>query len=343
MFSFDKQLEQILKDNKIAGMSVAVTNRNKVLYAKSFGVDSVERSDIPANPDSLYRIASISKVVTGITIMRLVEEKVLNLDVPVKEYVSWLEFNDPQILQQMTLRHLLSHTSGLPGEYTPDGPREESALEQTLKSGLKELKFNTLPNNGTYLYSNWGIRLASYIAQVKAGKVFSELAKEYVLEPLGMNKTTFDLRVAATYPLSLPHVENSKGELEVVHYINENATRLAAGGLYSSATELCKLARFLLNYGRNDFGEQLLSVDNLKQMLKKHADIAENSEDGYGLTMAIRKYKDGFIYGHLGSAPPYALSMLVDHKSGYGVITLMNTQRDDLRYKIPEIIFDTLN
>lgn len=343
MFLLDRHLEQIQKDNKIAGMSVAVTNRNEIIYARGFGVDSVERPHISAEADSMYRIASISKIITGITIMRLQEKGFLDIDTPVKEYVPWLTFKRPEILEQMTLRHLLSHTSGLPMEYTPDGPREENSLEQTLKEGLKDLEFATLPDDGTYLYSNWGIRLASYIAQIRTGRMFSELAKEYALKPLNMNKTTFDLRVAATYPLSLPHIENEQGELEVVHYIKENAARLAAGGIYSNACELCKLARFLLNDGKNDLGEQVLSSDSLKQMFTRHAIKDKQNGDGYGLTMMLRQYRDRYLFGHLGSAPPYALSLFVDHKSGYGVITLMNTERNELRYDIPELIMDMLN
>lgn len=324
-------------------MSVAVTNCKEVIYARGFGVDSVERPQIPAEVDSMYRIASISKIVTGVTIMKLEEEGFFNLDTPVKEYIPWLTFKRAEILEQMTLRHLLSHTSGLPGEYTPDGPREENALEDTLKEGLKDLEFASLPNDGRYLYSNWGIRLASYIAQIRTGRMFSELAKEYVLKPLNMNKTTYDLRVAATYPLSLPHIENEQGELEVVHYIKENAARMAAGGLYSDVRDLCKLARFLLNNGKNDFGEQVLSAECLKQMFTKHAIQDKQSGDGYGLTMMLRQYRNRFLCGHLGSAPPYALSLFVDHKSGYGIVTLMNTERNELRYAIPEMIFDILN
>lgn len=339
----EKRLEEILKKHQIAGMAVAITDRRKVLFAKGFGVDSVERMHVPAEAESLYRIASISKVVTGITVLRLAEQGVLDLDAPVKAYVPWLSFSRPEALEQMTLRHLLSHTSGLPMEYTPDGPREERALEQTLKDGLKELEFKTLPEDGVYLYSNWGIRLASYITQVRTGKLFSELARELVLTPLQMDRTTFDLQVAATYPLSLPHTENARGELEVVHRIKENAARLAAGGLYSNVLDLCKLARFLLNDGKNDLGQQILNKDSIKQMVTKHAvkDVAVG--DGYGLTMHLRKYKDRFLHGHLGSAPPYATSMLVDPVSGYGVVTLMNTKRDELRCAIPEMIFDMLN
>jgi len=338
----DGKLDAVLKENKIAGMAVAVTDREKVIYAKGFGVDNAERPDIPADPGAMYRIASITKVVTGITILRLAEQGILDLDRPVREYVSWLRLSRPEALEQMTFRHLLSHTSGLPAEYSPEGPKEERALEQSLKDGLGDLELHSLPDEGVYLYSNWGIRLASYIAQLRTGKMYSELAKAYVLEPLGMDRTTFDLQVAATYPLSLPHEDTPEGNWKVLHRIPENAARLAAGGLYSNVFDVCKLARFLLNHGKSDSGQQLLSRESLNMMMKKHADRTPINGDGYGLTMMLRKYGDGYLYGHLGSAPPYALSVFADLASGYGVATLMNTRRDELRYTIPESIFDCL-
>lgn len=339
----DERLEEILKEHRIAGMAVAITNKKCVVYQKGFGVDSIERPHIPAEADSLYRIASITKVVTGITIMRLVEKGVLNLDVLVKDYVPWLKLARNEALEQMTLRHLLSHTSGLPKEYTPDGPKEESMLEKSLKEELPVAEMKTLPNEGAYLYSNLGIRLASYIAERKTGQIFSTLAQEYVLNPLDMNKTTFDLRVAATYPLSLPHEDAPDGSLKVFHHIKENAARLAAGGLYSNTTDLCKLVRFLLNNGVADSGERFLTQDSINQMFTRHALDRNGRDEQYGLTMLIKKYRNSYLYGHRGSAPPYALSMFVHPESRFGVVTLMNTQRDELRFEIPKMIFNYLN
>jgi len=342
MKSLDKKLQEILEKNHIAGMAVAVTDRKKVIYARGFGVDNAERPHIPADPTSLYRIASITKVVSGVTFMRLVEEGVLELDVPVKNYVPWLEFTSAEALEKMTLRHIMSHTAGLPSEYTPEGPREESALEQTLKDGLKDLEFASLPGDGVFLYSNWGIRLASYIAQLRTGKSYSELAQKYVLDPLGMTVTTFDLRTAATYPLSLPHIDAEGGGHEVVHHIKENAARLAAGGLYSNIFDVCKLARFILNSGKNDEGKQVLSSESLKKMCNSHATFDAERGDFYGLTMLIRKFKDRYLYGHHGNASPYALAMLTDPETGYGVVVMMNTWRPELRYSICETVFEHL-
>ena len=335
----DEKLTEILNVNKVAGMAVAVTDRKGIIYQKGFGVDNIERPQIPAEADAHYKIASITKLMTGMTIMRLVEKNVLSLDMLVKDAVSWLKLMQNEALDQMTLRHLLSHTSGLPKEYTPDGPREESMLEDSLKKELAVAEIKTLPCEGVYLYSNLGIRLASYIAEQKTGERFSKLVYDYVLNPLDMNKTTFDLHKAATYPLSLPHEDTVDGDLKVSHYISENAVRLAAGGLYSNTSDLCKLARVIINGGVADSGERILSLESIKEMTKVHGCSAKEE---YGLTMMIKKYKDRYLYGHYGSAPPYALSLLTDPESGYGVVTLMNTERNELRYKIPELVFEYL-
>ena len=197
-----KFLQNIYHSEKIAGMSVAITDKHRIIYADGFGVESIERPDVKVTPESLFRIASITKVVTGMTILSLAEDDLLSLDTPIKRYLPWLNLKDKYTECNVTLEHLLSHTSGLPAEYTPEGHREEAVLEQSLRVGLPELDMQ-FPLGEGYLYSNWGIRLASLVAEKATGKQFSNLAKSRILEPLGMYKTTFDLHIAATYPLCL--------------------------------------------------------------------------------------------------------------------------------------------
>jgi len=332
-------LQEILETERIAGMAVAVTNREKILFAEGFGVESIERPEVKVTPKSLFRIASITKVVTGMTILSLVEEGKLSLDTPVKERIPWLTLTDKNTEEKMTLGHLLSHTAGLPAEYTPEGPREERALEPSLQEGLPSLEMK-FPLGEGYLYSNWGVRLASLVAEKTAGKCFTRLAEERVLKPLGMDTTTFDLHIAATHPICLPHTEEN-GQFWVFHKLQENAARQAAGGLYSNAEDLCCLARCLLNEGICDDGTRLLQKESIDEM--KIARGKPKAFDGYGITLFGHKGENGQVYFHPGSAPPYATSLYIHPASGFGVVTLMNTQRDQLRHTIPNTIFQMLN
>lgn len=93
----------------------------------------------------------------------------------------------------------------------------------------------------------------SYVLQQVSGKPFTALVKQYILEPLGMERTCFSLCEAATWALSVPHKVSEKGELSVLHFIPVNATRHAAGGLFSTVNNLTCLARVLLNGGAHHF------------------------------------------------------------------------------------------
>lgn len=331
-------LNETLRKEKIAGMAVAITDRKQILFAEGFGVESIERPEVKVTENSLFRIASITKVITGLTILSLVEEGKLSLTEPVKKVLPWLSLRNKETEERVTLGHLLSHTAGLPAEYTPDGPREESALEPSLKAGLKDLDL-LFPLGEGYCYSNWGIRLASLVAETVTGQKFTQLAHQRVIDPLGMDMTTFDLHIAATYPICLAHTEEN-GEYKVFHRIQENAARQAAGGLFSNATDLCRLARCLLNEGVGDGGTRIVqkaSVDEMKILRGRPEEF-----DGYGITLFQHTWGDKQVFFHPGSAPPYATSIVIHPDSGLGVITLMNTQRDDQRYAIPETILNML-
>lgn len=334
MESIRKFLEETLINEKIAGMAVAITDKEKIIFAEGFGVESVERPEVVVTPKSLFRIASITKVVTGMTILSLAEAGKLSLDTRVKEVLPWLTLTDKNTEENVTLGHLLSHTAGFPAEYTPEGSREESALERSLREGLPTLEMQ-FPLGEGYLYSNWGIRLASLVAEKVTGKYFTQLAAERVLRPLGMDRTIFDLHIAATYPICLPHTEEN-GEFQVLHKLQENAARQAAGGLYSNAEDLCRLARCLLNDGEKVL--QKSSVDEMKTVRGK-----PKAYDGYGITLFSHNGENGQVYFHPGSAPPYATSLYIHPASGLGVVTLMNTQRNSLRHTIPNTILAMLN
>ena len=327
-----KFLKDTLKNEKIAGMAVAITDREKILFAEGFGVESAERPEVAVTAQSLFRIASITKVVTGLTILSLAEEGKLSLNTRVKAVLPWLTLTDKNTEENVTLEHLLSHTAGFPAEYTPEGPREESALEPSLQAGLPSLIMQ-FPLGQGYLYSNWGIRLASLVAEKVTGKFFTQLAYERVLQPLGMYRTTFDLHVAATYSICLPHTEEN-GTFTVCHKLQENAARQAAGGLYANAEDLCKLARCLLNDGE----KVLSSIEEMKIPRGKPKNF-----DSYGITLFGHKGENGQVYFHPGSAPPYATSLYIHPDSGIGIVTLLNTQRDALRHIIPNTILKMLN
>ncbi len=340
MYAFENKIEELLKKERIAGCAVALSDRKGVIYSHGFGVESIERPEVAVSGGSLFRAASITKMVTGVLIMRLVERGELSLDMPIREYIPWFTLSDKAAAELVTAKLLLSHRAGFPAEYTPVGPREESALEEVLKREVPQLELAYFPDEG-YTYSNWGFRLLSLIAEKITGRRYSELAREYVLSPLMMNRSTFDLNVAATYPLSLPHERGEGGEPKVMHFIKENYARLGTGGLYSSAEELTALGRLILNGGVADSGERVISESSLALMMSPNTTHA--SGNSYGLAMQIHPTEFGAVlYGHYGNADPFTSALMADTKSGHTVAVMLNTYSKDLRAEISDLVLSEM-
>lgn len=331
-----EKIEALRKEYNVAGISVAVTDREKTLFAEGFGTESVERPVLAVTPETRFKIASISKMITAITCMRLVDQGLLDLDKPIKVYVPWLKLSDPVATETVTLRHLLCHGSGLSGELRKDGPRDERYLEDSLQKMLPEMKMFSRPGDGIFLYSNYGFVLASYIAQRVTGKIYSQLAEELVLKPLDMAQTHYHLGQIATYPLALPHRQTKEGMLYVEHKVSSVESRFGSGEVFSTPTDLCKLLRLLMNAGVSDSGERILSENSVREMLDSQ--ILRDDGDHHGLGIHIRNFEGICLCGHTGWLPPYRASNFFDREKNIGIAITLNTDKPDIREDIMRAI-----
>lgn len=340
---FTQYLEECRLKEHIAGMSVAITDGEKIIYNRGFGFESAMRPDVPAYTDAMFKIASMTKTVTAVMILRLCEEGVLNLDTPIKEYLPWLKLSRPEAEKTMTLRHLLVHTAGMPGdEYLEEGSRDDDTIDAVVQKCLPDMPLASLPEENKFVYSSWGYNLIGTVASTVTGKLYTKLISEYVLNPLGMTTSTFDYQIASTYPLSLPHRKTPDGGFRVLHQQRINTVYHAGAGLYSNTTDMCKFARFLLRKGVTDSGERLLKEETFRDMIEKHCLKSEEPAVYYGYAVMARAYKDRYIYGHTGNYDPYNSSIFVDFKTGYGVVTMFNSSATDLRNIIVERALDML-
>ena len=336
-----EKLEAIRAERGIAGMAVAVTNSKGLLFKQAFGVDSMDRPDVPAGADSLYRIASVTKMFTGTLIMQLREQGKLNIDDPVKKYLPWLKLRKQEATETLTVRHLLTHTGGFWGDgawTSKEGTRDESGMENTLKTILPWVELKAMPAEQVHIYSNIGYALLGQIAAAVTGGLYSQAVQDYILSPLGMTRSTFDFFIAATYPYSQPHVRDEQGSLSTLHDLRRGSLYTASGGLYSNAEDLCKMARMFLRRGLTDSGERILGEQSLADMQYRH--IPRDNGDYYGFATVAHPFGDRDIFGHGGSNLPYKTGLYIDYKTDLGVVVLMNTEAADLRSAIPEMIFD---
>src|SRR5215470_7018653 len=149
------RIDEQLRAAQIPGLALAVVHGEEIIFARGFGTTSVEDASLPITPQTLFRVGSITKPLTGTAIMRLVDAGILDLDTPLPQYLDWFTLSEDHAAERVTLRMLLSHTAGLPTKYEVAGPRDPAALGAYLRQTLPTLPL-VAPPGTLWSYSNHG-------------------------------------------------------------------------------------------------------------------------------------------------------------------------------------------
>jgi CubicO group peptidase (beta-lactamase class C family) len=317
-------LQPFVDNHTLAGAVTLVANKDKILSLDTVGFADIAAKK-PMRPDALFWIASQSKPITGAALMILVDEGKVKLDDPVEKYLPefkdiWLavERDKEHILlkkpaQPITVRHILSHTSGMPFS---------SAIEQPtldhlpLRDAVRSYVMTPLQSEpGTkYQYSNAGINTAGRIIEVVSGMPYEDFLDKRLFGPLGMKDTTFWpseeqlTRLAKSYKPNAAKNDLEETTIGQLKYpLNDRSKRhpMPAGGLFSTATDVGRLCQMVLNGGTLN-GKRYLSEDAVKQMTSKQT--GEAVKVAYGLGWSA-----GDNYGHGGA---FATNMNVDARRG---------------------------
>ncbi|HWI60394.1 MAG TPA: serine hydrolase [Symbiobacteriaceae bacterium] len=294
--ALEQQVTELMVQYKIPGLSLAVVHESQVVYASGFGVTSVEEHGITVTPRTLFRIGSTTKPLTGTAIMRLVESGRLDLDTPVGRYMPELKFSRPGAEQEITLRMLLTHTSGLDCQNNPYGSRDPEAGERFLLDLLPRVPFAAEP--GTLkIYSNPGFALAACIAARVYGKPVAAMVRELVFAPLSMERSTFDPLDALTYPFALSHNLRPDGTLEVARPVVESTGMHGAGFAMSTVLDMAKFAIM-----------QMDGAGPLQEMHRMQAPHYTVDGAGYGIAFTVSAYKGLKRVGQGGGIHSYHCS-----------------------------------
>ncbi len=306
----------------VPGVALAIIHERKVIYARGFGVTSIEAGGIPVTPETIFRIGSTSKPLTTTAIMRLVEAGKLELDTPISEILPDLELSVPGAIQEVTLRKLLSHTAALPTDADHYGPREAPGLRAGVYGDIASYPL-IAPVGRIWSYSNPGINLAGYLAELVSDKPYSQMMQELVFDPLHMTRTTLDPTIAMTYPLAQSHSSDAEGKLVVDHHYADNTMHYPSGFIMSTVLDLANFA--LLHLGGGTFeGEQILAPASVTEMHTPVVRFKSLNDDGYGLTLSSFNYKGVRQVGHGGRISSFACHFEMVPETGSAVIILAN-------------------
>lgn len=258
---FDGIFPLQLERSDIAGASVVVMKDGNVLLQKGYGYADVKTKK-PVDPaTTIFRLASISKLFTWVSVMQLVEQGRLDLDADVNGY---LDFQiRPKFDKPVTLRNLMTHTGGFEEEADDiivTDPHKAPSLRDHL---IRNQPMRLFPPGEIPAYSNYGVGLASYIVQRASGETFEQYVEEHIFAPLGMTHSSFHqpLEKRLEYTDSLGYRGNTTKPPVGFEIFNP----VGAGGVSSSAGDMGRFGQALLNGGELD-GKHILKPDTLAQM-----------------------------------------------------------------------------
>lgn len=261
----------------VPGMAVGVLHDGATEVLAS-GVASLE-TGFPVLPDTLFQIGSISKIVTTTLVMQLVDEGRLALDAPVVTYLPSLQLGDAAATAAVTVRHLLTHTSGFFGDRFDDYGGGDEALASAVNAFYTLRQYS--PPGAIWAYNNNGFQLAGRVAEQVLGMPFEAAMRQRVFAPLGMDRTTYFAHEAITYPVATGHNLVAGRENEAAHVWARARCRNPQGGVVSTVGELLRFAAMHLA-GSEREGVRVLSAESALAMQTPQVEAIQAPHWGLG-------------------------------------------------------------
>jgi CubicO group peptidase (beta-lactamase class C family) len=323
------RVPELMAEQGIPGLAVALVDKDQALWVEGFGHLDRPGSD-PVNADTVFSAQSMSKLFTATAVMQAVAAGRLDLDEPITTYLPWFTVHsafEEHAERKITLRMLLGHTAGFTHE-APVGnnneldPGDFDAHVRSISDTW--LRF---PVGTGYAYSNLGIDLAGYILARVEGVAFPKVMRQSLLEPLGMERSTFDRTAIRSAD------NRATGHLHPYPEPPLDVPMTAAGGLYTSAADLALFLRFQLNGGSLD-GRVVLGrkwLDEMQTVQPPHA----GEPAGYALGVVRHRWNTWpDLLEHGGGGYGFLSDLWWVPEVGIGIAVLTNSQDHQLQNEL---------
>ncbi|RYU93348.1 serine hydrolase domain-containing protein [Emticicia agri] len=305
----DQYIQQNIDKNHIPGLSIAIVNKNQVVFSKGYGKDGNNRAIISSTP---FAIASLSKAFTAMAVMQLVEAGKINLDTPVKNYIPTFQMADSRA-NQITVRQFLNQTSGLSDVVYPElSFKQQPASTMNTIDNLKDVELDSKPGE-KFHYHNPNYHVMAHLVEVVSREKFSDYMQKHIFTPLQMTHS-------ANYHSTMEFQKHlAQGNIFVFGQpvkLNEpNWFIEGSAGMVSTTSDLAKWLMMYLNKGEYK-GQKLLSEKGIETMFSPPANSS------YGLGWFIDPQKN---VSHSGVLWTYQAEQMILTKEGYGIVILFNS------------------
>jgi|HigsolmetaAR202D_1030399.scaffolds.fasta_scaffold02925_5 Beta-lactamase class C and other penicillin binding proteins len=341
--SIDQLVEETIREWQVPGAAVAITRGDDIIYLKGFGVREKGRPE-RVTPDTRFAIASATKAFTSTAVAMLVDEGKMSWDDKVRKHLPYFHLSDPFADENVTLRDILSHRTGLSRHdmlwYGSPWSREE-VIRRIGKVKLSQ------PFRSGYLYQNIMYIAAGEAVAAAAGMPWEDFIRKRIFEPLGMTNSDCSVKdVLNSLDHASPHRKLLDRSVRVIPWRNvDNAG--PAGSINSSARDLTKWMRFQLNEGTFD-GKQLVSAASLHETHLPHTVVrmdqplrmltSEMTQLTYGLGWFINDYRGHAVVSHSGAIDGFRANITLLPKEKIGIAVLTNLDQ----LNVPEALRDSL-
>ncbi|HET7037102.1 MAG TPA: serine hydrolase domain-containing protein [Thermomicrobiaceae bacterium] len=309
---------------RVPGLAVGVLHDGAV-HTFAGGVASLETGQ-PATPETLFQIGSISKVFSTTVLMTLVDEGKVDLDAPISRYLPELELSEPGLADRITVRHLVTHQSGIWGDYFDDFGWGDDALAQAV-ANIRSLRQTYAPGE-LWSYCNAGFEISGRIMERVSGQSYEELARERLFKPLGLEHTFFFPHEVFAYPHAVGHIEEvpQSGDFSVARDYWLSRALSPVGSILSTVADLLAFARFHMGDGTVN-GQRVLSQASIEAMRTPQV-RSNNLGREWGLGWSLDTLDGVRVLSHTGGtngftallvavpARQFALAVLTNSSSG---------------------------
>ena len=343
----EPEIQRTLLAGNIPSASIALISGDRVIWTNAYGYSNLW-ARTPATPNTVYLIGSTFKAMSTIALLQQMEQGKFKLDDRVSDYLTdfKIQGEDPQ--HPITFRHLLTHTSGIPGDFggfSVWGDTVPPPLEDYLRKSLKVER----PPLARVEYSNLAYTLVAYLVQKFSGVPYKQYIQEHIFTPLEMSSTAFEPRPDMEERLSIPYVIDEKTGSQI-GTVRLKASVWPAGIVYGTVLNQANWLITNLNGGAFK-DKRLISQQTMEQMFTRQYDqfkggiegIWGNETAGFGLTWWT-EVRDGDRYiAHSGSVPGYTAFLLGnrDRKLGFAILTNGNRAHPHL-FKLADKAMDLM-
>jgi CubicO group peptidase (beta-lactamase class C family) len=306
----------------LPGISMGIVHDQDLIWSRGFGFGDLEQR-LPVSSETIYRIGSISKLFTSIAVLKLRDESKLRLDDRVDAHLPWFRpKNSFPETPPISIRHLLTHTSGLPSNALSSYWNSfEFPSSQEVAEGIRQQE-TVLPTQSRFKYSNLGFSVAGRLVSEVSGTSFEQFVRDQILEPLSMNSTFPGLPEEARPRLAIGLGRRMPdGTRQVLPY-SETRGITPAAGFSSTVTDLARLASWIFRLLDGEEREVLNSYA-LREMLSVQW-LHPSWEWGWGLGFEILHTPDRNLAGHGGLVGGYRCAFYLSPQEKVAVIALAN-------------------